>query len=39
MTDHDHIDALKVAADPLRVAAALGLQGFEGPLESYFLEE
>ena len=27
MTDHDHIDALKVAADPLRVAAALGLQG------------
>jgi len=27
MTDHDHIDALKVAADPQRVAAALGLQG------------
>lgn len=27
MTDHDHIDALKVAADPLRVAVALGLQG------------
>lgn len=27
MTDHDHIDALKVAADPLRVAVALGLHG------------
>jgi len=27
MTDHDHIDALKVAADPLRVAVALGLRG------------
>ena len=27
MTDHNHIDALKVAADPLRVVAALGLQG------------
>ena len=27
MTDHDHIDALKVAADPQRVAVALGLQG------------
>jgi hypothetical protein len=27
MTDHDHITALKVAADPLRVAVALGLQG------------
>ena len=27
MTDHDHITALKVAADPLRVADALGLQG------------
>ena len=27
MTNHDHIDALKVAADPLRVAVALGLHG------------
>ena len=27
MNDHDHIDTLKAAADPLRVAAALGLQG------------
>ena len=27
MTDHDHITALKVAADPLRVAVALELQG------------
>jgi len=27
MTDHNHIDALKVAADPQRVAAALGLHG------------
>jgi len=27
MTDHDHIDALKNATDPQRVAAALGLQG------------
>jgi len=27
MTQHDHIDALKAAADPLRVAATLGLQG------------
>ena len=27
MTDHDHIDALKAAADPQRVAVALGLQG------------
>lgn len=27
MTDHDHIDALKAAADPLRVAVALGLHG------------
>ncbi|MBM4337995.1 MAG: hypothetical protein FJ110_00465 [Deltaproteobacteria bacterium] len=27
MTDHAHIDALKAAADPLRVAAALGLRG------------
>jgi DNA primase len=27
MTDHDHINALKVAADPLRVAVALGLHG------------
>jgi len=27
MTDHEHIDALKGAADPQRVAAALGLQG------------
>ena len=27
MTDHDHIDALKVAADPQRVAFALGLHG------------
>ena len=27
MTDHDHIDALKVAADPQRVAVALGLHG------------
>jgi len=24
MTDHAHLDALKAAADPLRVAAALG---------------
>ncbi|MFH0812214.1 MAG: CHC2 zinc finger domain-containing protein [Pseudomonadota bacterium] len=27
MTDHDHLAALKVAADPQRVAVALGLQG------------
>jgi DNA primase len=27
MTDHDHIDALKAAADPQRVAVALGLHG------------
>jgi len=27
MTDHDHITTLKTAVDPLRVAAALGLQG------------
>lgn len=27
MADHDHIDALKVAADPQRVAVALGLHG------------
>jgi len=27
MTDHDHLDHLKAAADPLRVAAALGLRG------------
>ena len=27
MTDHDHIDTLKAAADPQRVAVALGLQG------------
>jgi hypothetical protein len=30
LTDHNHIDALKVAADPLRVAVALGLQGRRG---------
>jgi len=30
MTDHDHIDALKNAADPQRVAAALGLHGRGG---------
>ena len=28
--DHDHIDALKASADPLRVAAALGLNGRGG---------
>jgi hypothetical protein len=27
MTDHDHITTLKAAADPFRVAAALGLRG------------
>jgi len=27
MADNDHIAALKVAADPQRVAVALGLQG------------
>lgn len=27
MADHEHIDALKNAADPQRVAVALGLQG------------
>jgi hypothetical protein len=27
MADHEHIDALKAAADPQRVAVALGLQG------------
>jgi len=30
MTDHSHIDALKFAADPQRVAAALGLHGRGG---------
>jgi len=30
MTDHSHIDALKIAADPQRVAAALGLHGRGG---------
>jgi hypothetical protein len=27
MTDHDHLTMLKAAADPNRVAVALGLQG------------
>jgi hypothetical protein len=30
MSDRDHIDALKAAADPKRVAAALGLRGHGG---------
>jgi hypothetical protein len=30
MADHEHIDALKAAADPQRVAVALGLQGRGG---------
>lgn len=30
MSDHDHIDALKAAADPVRVAAALGLRSRGG---------
>ncbi len=30
MNDHDHIDALKTAADPVRVAAALGLRSRGG---------
>jgi hypothetical protein len=30
MADHDHIDMLKAAADPLRVAAALGIEGRGG---------
>jgi len=32
MTDHDHIDVLKNAADPQRVAVALGLHSRGGAL-------
>jgi hypothetical protein len=33
MSDRDHIAELKPAADPVRVAAALGLRGIWGDLD------